>query len=300
MLRFSLRAVRWLLKKTDILITRQRFGNPYFAPPEDGPEIERWRAFLSRLDAPGKGGEAYRDLHLDRLARTLSLVPAPGATGRALELGCYMQITPALALALGYREVRGAYLGPAGQTDSKAATMGGQEVFRCEIDLFDAERDPFPYQDGAFDCVLACEILEHLRTDPMHMLTEIRRVLAEGGALVLTTPNCASLNSVTRALHGYENPQVFACYPHPERSPGEVPHVREYTPSEARRALEAAGFRVEMLETDRIGGYREGTWTLDLLERHGFDTTLRGEQIYCRAIKDSALPVTRYPAFLYK
>src|SRR6266540_1561740 len=38
-------------------------------------------------------------------------------------------------------------------------------------------------EDGRFQTVLACEIIEHLVLDPMHMLLEIRRVLRSGGTL---------------------------------------------------------------------------------------------------------------------
>jgi len=300
MLLFLLGKLRRLLQAVDVWITRRAFAHPYFCPPANDRRREEWKTFFRQLDAGHAGGRTYLELHLERLVSTMMIVPPPGQTGRALELGCYMQMTPALALQLGYREVRGAYLGPAGKTENKIATIRGREVFRCDVDLFDAERDRFPYPDNHFDCVLACEIIEHLARDPMHMLVEIRRVLIDGGALVLTTPNCASLGSVTRALHGYQSPQIFACYPHPDKAAGDGPHIREYTPFELNQTLTAAGFRTEVLFTDRIGARGEGTWTLDLLQRHGFDTRLRGEQIYCRARKDARLPVDRFPDFLYE
>ncbi len=65
------------------------------------------------------------------------------------------------------------------------------EKFECDIDLFDAERDPFPYPDGYFSTILCCELIEHLPNDPMHMMMEINRILKTGGHLVLTTPNIA-------------------------------------------------------------------------------------------------------------
>ncbi len=293
----ALGKVRRALQAVDILITRRRNRQPYFVPPPPDAERDAWQAYLQRLHGD-PGDSEYREAHRERLARTMTLVPAPRSTSRALELGCYMHITPALHFRLGYREVRGAYLGPSGHTQTKTVVADGQE-FRCPVDLFDAERDLFPYPDNWFDCVLACEIIEHLRRDPMHLLLEARRVLAAGGTLIVTTPNCASLSSVVRVLHGDANPQIFACYPDPRKSTGDNPHVREYAPAELARLLGAAGFRVEKLFTDRIGGYEEGTWAHDLLERNGFDTRLRGEQIYCRAIADAALPVERYPSFLY-
>ena len=288
--------LRRLLQAADVAITRRAEPCPYFRPPEED-ELAEWLEFFDSLPS---GDAAYRETHRERLARTMALVPPAPAGGRALELGCYMQMAPALALRLGYSEVRGAYYGPAGRHEWKEVRLPSGEKFRCRIDLFDAERDRFPYPDRWFHCVLACEILEHLREDPMHMLVEIRRVLAEGGALVLTTPNCASLSSVVRVLLGRQNPQIYSCYPHPAGHSGENPHVREYTPYELVRLLEAAGFSVERLFTGRIGGHEEGTWAWQLLRDHGFDSELRGEQIYCLARPRPGAQIDRYPRFLYE
>ncbi len=294
----TLGKVRRALQAVDVFLTRRNYRTPYFTPPEPDAAWRRWEAFFRSLDLD-PAGAAYVRTHLQRLVQTLAIVPRPQGPSRVLELGCYMQITPALALEIGYAEVRGGYYGPLGRTERKTAMVNGNS-FECQVDLFDAERDPFPYPDGHFQCVLACEIIEHLKLDPMHMLLEIRRILAPGGALVLTTPNCASLGSVIRLLHGFQSPQIFSCYPHPEKSGGDSPHVREYTPFELRRLLESAGFETGLLFTDRIDGYEEGTWAYELLKRNGFDTEMRGEQIYCRARRSEAGPVERYPRFLYE
>jgi 2-polyprenyl-3-methyl-5-hydroxy-6-metoxy-1,4-benzoquinol methylase len=121
-----------------------------------------------------------------------------------------------------------------GESDIRVANIDGVQRFRCRIEKFDAETDRYPCEDGRFDTVLACEIIEHLQRDPMHLLLESRRVLVEGGALLLTTPNCASLASVARALKG-ENPQVFAQYSNPLRGEQRGAHVREYTPWEIEK-----------------------------------------------------------------
>src|SRR5882757_4592831 len=150
---------------------------------------------------PDDDSRAYLAKHIPRLARTLALVPPPGLSGRVLELGCYMQITPLLRRLCNYKEVRGAYYGPAGRTDRKTAQFPDGE-FSCLVDHFDAERDPFPYEGGYFDLVIAGEILEHMIYDPMHLLLESRRVLREGGTLLITTPNVASITSVAKVLDG--------------------------------------------------------------------------------------------------
>lgn len=282
-------------------------------PPE--PRLEREiEAFLRSIDAPDEGIRSYLDIHMARLVRTLSVTPPPGATGRVLELGAYMQMTPALQCVLGYREVRGAYYRPVAQgawnrfarrfqktSDRKSVSVGGKKVFECQVDLFDAEKDPFPYPGASFDTVLACEIFEHFLHDPMHMLVECRRILVDGGALVLTTPNVASYTAVARVLESSANPQLYSKYPNPtgEYAELEVGHMREYTPGELREALEAAGFSIDCLFTEIAPGYQSHTWVESFLKKNGYPTELRGEQMYAIARKRAGAPVTRYPGFLY-
>jgi predicted SAM-dependent methyltransferase len=258
-----------------------------------------FETFLRSLDLP-EDGLMYLEESMSRLVQTLMLVPPGTKSDAILELGAYMQMTPALACLLDYGEVRGAYFGPIGQTDSKVSTIDGREIFRCDVDLFDVERDRFPYEDGRFRTVLACEIIEHLVLDPMQMLLEIRRVLRPGGTLVLTTPNVTSLTSVSRILTQSGNPQVYSQYPNPEGEgrESESPHVREYAPQELREAVESAGFEIISLVTARAGSF-DGEEIEVLLKANGFPGDLRGEQMYCTAIAEPDRPVTRYPSFLY-
>ncbi|MDP9341851.1 MAG: class I SAM-dependent methyltransferase [Actinomycetota bacterium] len=265
-------------------------------PPSRAQEFE---AFLRSLDLP-ENGLTYLEESMARLVQTLMRVPPGTKSDKVLELGAYMQMTPALGRLLEYGEVRGAYFGPLGQTDSKISTIDGRAIFRCEVDLFDVERDRFPYDDGRFQTVLACEIIEHLVLDPMHMLLEIRRVLRPGGTLVLTTPNVTSFTSVSRVLTQSGNPQVYSQYPNPggEGRESETPHVREYAPGELREAVESAGFEVISLVTARVGSF-DAQDVEALLRANGFPGELRGEQMYCIALARPDRPVTRYPSFLY-
>ncbi len=268
------------------------------------PSRERYDeivAFVRSIDQPGPDQRQYLENHISRIGRTLTLVPPPTKSKRVLEMGAYMHMTPALQCVLGYTEVRGAYFGPLGKTDEKSVTVGGREVFHCFVDLFDAEKDRYPYHDSRFETVLACEIFEHMLHDPMHMLIEMHRVLEEDGTLVLTTPNVASFTAVARVLEQSGNPQLYSKYPYPmgEFSETEVPHVREYTPPELREAVESAGFEVERLFTEVIAGYNTDLWVKDFLERNNYSAALRGEQLYCIARKRSGRKVVRYPHFLY-
>ena len=263
--------------------------------------LDEIKAFVRSLDYPTPGSRSYMEIHLDRIARTLTMVPPPGRKSAVLELGAYMHMTPALQCVLGYNHVRGAYFGPLGRSDQKTCSRGGTEIFHCQVDLFDAELDRYPYPDETFDTVLACEIFEHLLHDPIGMLLECRRVLVEGGALVLSTPNAASFTAVARMLLETDNPQIYSKYPNPqgELHETEIPHVREYTPQELREAVTSAGFEIQYLFTEPIASHNCHLWALSFLEHDHFPSALRGGQLYCVARKRSQAPITRYPAFLY-
>lgn len=292
----ALRIARKLLKTVDVAIESRRVGVAVIAAPTNGrtTDIEH---FLSRIQHDSSGAKAYFDQHTARLARTLSFVPTARSGEAALELGSYLHMAAALEHVLGYSPVKAAYYAAESGADRKSLEIAGLPPFVREVDLFDVEKHTFPYRDGEFRLVLCCELIEHLLHDPMHMLVECNRVLGDGGLLVVTTPNVVSFTSVACVLHGWRNPQSYAVYP----SPGSMdsPHVREYTPSELSRAIQASGFEIELLFTERIASADEGAWVRDLLQEKGFDTSLRGEQMYCLARKRSGLPIERYPAFLY-
>jgi len=242
----------------------------------------------------------YLETHSTRLTRTLEITPPGGPGDCILEMGAYLQITPALGTKLGYGNVRGCYYGPAGRVDRRSVISEEGERFECEIDLFNAEKDPFPYSDGCFSTVLCCELIEHLFHDPMHLMSEVNRVLKSGGHLVLTTPNLASLRAVSAILQGY-HPGFFHSYIRPAaEGQTDARHNREYTPLEIHRLLENSGFELVRLETGpfRDEATPEYAWVRHLLERYAFDTSLRGEGIYAVGRKTGAVR-ERYPSWLY-
>ena len=250
--------------------------------------------------AVGRPGREYFETHQSRLEKTLEITPTGGPCDRVLEMGAYLQITPALRTRLGYGEVRGCYYGPAGRVDRRTVTSNEGESFDCYIDHFDAERDRFPYPDGHYATVLCCELIEHLAADPMHMMAEINRILKPGGHIVLTTPNAAGLRAISAILQGY-HPGFFTAYIRPsEHEETEARHNREYAPREVRSLLESAGFEVIRLETGefREEPHPEFEWVRHLLELYKLDQELRGDGIF--AVGRKAGPVKeRYPAWLY-
>ena len=276
---------------------------PLQAPtPSPEPEPVAVEPDYIRSWAPDSAAASYIDTHITRLEKTLAITP-PGAPGdRILEMGAYLHITPALSERLGYSEVRGCYYGPAGKVDHRSAVSTEGSEFQCDVDLFDAEKDCFPYADGYFSTVLCCELIEHLTGDPMHMMAEINRILKPGGHLVLTTPNIGSLRAIAAILEGY-HPGFFPAYIRPpaEGEEPEARHNREYTPREILRLFRDSGFEVTLLETGPFldEPKPEQEWVKNLLARYQMPADLRGDGIYAVGKKTGPIQ-ERYPDWLYQ
>jgi SAM-dependent methyltransferase len=186
-----------------------------------------------------------------------------------------------------------------GKTDEKNIRSASGKTFHCYVDLFNAEKDRYPYSDSHFATVICCELFEHLSEDPMYLLSEVNRILRTGGHLVLSTPNIASVRSVAAVLRG-NHPGLYQQFMRPREGGVDPRHAREYTPQELKLAFEAAGFEVERLETGPYGekepaGYE---WAEQLLRERKLATDLRGDTVHVVGRKTG--PVReRFPAWLY-
>ena len=245
--------------------------------------------------------KAYAEQHQSRFVRTLEITPPGDKSKSILEMGSYMQITPALKYKLGYGYVRGCYYGKPGIIDHKSIESDLGEKFECAIDHFDAEKDVYPYADESFDTVLCCELLEHLHDDPMFMMCEINRILKPGGHVLVTTPNIGSLRALSAILQGY-HPGFFPAYIHPRSEGAEAAprHNREYMPMELQLLYDDSGFETTSVETGEFldEPHPEFGWIEHLLDRYQLPKTLRGDGIYALGKKVSP-PKQRYPEWLY-
>lgn len=114
----------------------------------------------------------------------------------------------------------------------------GLSVIPCDI-----ERQPLPFADSSQHCIVFNEVLEHLRIDPLFTLSEINRVLADDGVLMLTTPNLYAAQQIARFLTGRGFGDPLAEFMK-LRSLGHMGHVREYSHREVRRFMSYSGFAV--------------------------------------------------------
>jgi SAM-dependent methyltransferase len=257
-------------------------------------EQEMVNYILSFISDPGD--RAYTMQRMRRFIGALQRIPPPqSSSDRLLELGSLMRLAPAIKKFCGYQEVCGADFR---ESDEKlvyetVAQKNGADAHTFELRNFNVERDPFPWPDNHFRVALCCEILEHLQSDPMHMLWELNRILAPDGFLLLTTPNIVSARSIEGLLVGCA-PYLLSHY---NRKTPIDQHNREYVPYEVGVALAAAGFTVVELETEDVW-LRSNPAIIELLKEVNLPTENRGDNIFALARKTGA-PVERYPKELY-
>jgi 2-polyprenyl-3-methyl-5-hydroxy-6-metoxy-1,4-benzoquinol methylase len=108
--------------------------------------------------------------------------------GRLLDVGCSIGLFLNLAEERGWRGE--------GIEFSDRARMHAQEQFG--LNVIDTPLEEVGYDAGSFDVVTLNSVIEHVNM-PRRMLSEIRRILAPGGALYVITPNVDSL--ACRVLH---------------------------------------------------------------------------------------------------
>lgn len=271
-----------------------------------GWSAEELRDLLSSVqvvDGPALELHNYANSDFRRFVYTLSLVPDTPAM-RVLELGGNPYFTTTLLRK--FRDARVEVSNFFGSPEDAGARSGVQDVIvhktgeliPIRFKEFNIERDRFPYADDSFDAVLCCEIIEHLLLDPVHALTEIRRVLAPGGALVLTTPNVARLENVCKLVEGVNIYDPYSGYGPYGR------HNREYTKHDLHRLLTVNGFTIEELftadvHTDYALASRARV-NVEPLVRHREEDL--GQYIFCRSrIGAEAKGVApARPAWLYR
>jgi SAM-dependent methyltransferase len=172
----------------------------------DEPELE---ATGERLIPEAAVGELVLAEHLARYRLATRL-----ARGRrVLDAACGEGYGTAMLAAAGASAAVGVDIDPA--TVRHAAAGHG-------IDARVADVAALPFDDGSFDLVVSFETIEHV-LEPHNVLDELRRVLAPGGLLLISTPNARE----------YKVENEF--------------HVRELDPDEFVAALQARFAAVRVL-----------------------------------------------------
>lgn len=170
----------------------------------------------------------------------------PGRRGRILEIGSWYGLTSIALSRLGF-DVTAADLGDYIRHPVLRKKFEREGIRSAECDLV---RGPLPLDAGRFDAVVFCEVLEHLNSNPLPVLLEIRRVLKPRGLLYLSTPNLARWDNRLKLMEGRSiHPPIrdYAAQLDPADCMKAGLHWREYTADEIRQLLRATGFGVRRL-----------------------------------------------------
>jgi SAM-dependent methyltransferase len=250
-------------------------------------------------DAPIEELKAYVQSDFKRFVYTLGLVPERSNLA-LLELGANPYFTTALLSKFRNADLHLAnfFDHPEPEGSQRVTIHKTNETFTYRYKQFNIEKDSFPYEDDTFDVVLFCEIIEHLLSDPVHALVEIKRVLKPGGILVLTTPNVVRLDNVRKIIGGENVYDPYSGYGPYGR------HNREYTQEDLFSLLSANGFSVSTMFTADVNpDHTSSSVPLDKIRplvRHR--PTDLGQYIFCQSSINQAskqLPPVR-PDWLYR
>ena len=222
--------------------------------------------------------------------------------GRCLELGANPYFTTALLQHYTQLDLTLAnYFGPHFRSEaSQEITLtnpgtGQRESQQITFAHFNIEEERFPFADAAFDIVLLCEVIEHLQSDPVSVLREIKRILRSGGHLILTTPNVSRLENVARMLAGVNIYDPYSGYGPYGR------HNREYNKHDLAQLLDFCGFDIEVLfsadvHANRADDFYPAQRLIDLVRSREYDL---GQYLFVRARNSESTKKGR-PAWLYR
>jgi SAM-dependent methyltransferase len=133
----------------------------------------------------------------------------------------------------------------AGGSFTHVAELEGKRV-EFPFAHFNIEQGAFPYEDGRFDCVLFCEILEHLLMSPDRAVAEMARIVKPGGFLIISTPNATRLTNLYFLLLGKNIWDGYSANGPYGR------HNREYTLAEVRDLMDRHGFEPSQWEVRNL------------------------------------------------
>jgi len=217
----------WLanpLSAADLASAYARYYTHDAAPPG---AFERWFARrIARISAQRGDRFAlwpflFREAE-NRVLECGGVRPDPGGT--VLDLGCGAGERLDALRAIGW----GAAIGVDPDPVAVARGMAAGRALRT------GQAEAVPLDDGSVDCVMMHHVVEHL-ADLAPALAEVRRVLREGGTLVITTPNPAAAGRARWGAwwRGYEAPR----------------HLRLYPMAALCRVLAQGGFEVQRART---------------------------------------------------
>jgi len=280
---------------------------------DDLPELTKERAaaaadisfdeLLRRYEIDALGHESYYKTHWPRYRASLNVMARSGfRPKRVLELGTSKPYVFTALMRENFPNaqfcvVQGNPAGVGWRDKVKGRRQGVADI-DLSVHGLNLETDRLPFEDGEFDLVVAMEILEHFAIDPGFVFREANRVLRDGGAFLVTTPNLVSLQAIGRALNGV-SPYSFGVYAPAKGAYGR--NNREYTPHEVESLGRYGGFETLLVQTEDIYRQDEAPPSLvNYMSRESFPLGSRGQNIFYIGRKSANAPPAPYPDSLFE
>jgi methionine biosynthesis protein MetW len=167
----------------------------------------------------------------------------PEGRRRILDLGCSSGALGAALKARDGCEVVGV------ERDREYAAAAAGRLDRVVVADLD---EPLPGGLGTFDCLIAADVLEHLR-DPWTVLSQAVQLVEPGGYVVVSLPNIRHWSALwTIARHG--------TFPRASQGIFDATHLRWFTLADAIALLDQAGVEYQAVHRQlRLGRHYHAT-----------------------------------------
>jgi len=186
------------------------------------------RPWETHLDVEGQSADHYLDYVNEALLEAIESPPS-----RVLDLGCS---TGALGERLKQRFPDAKVTGvEAGRAAAERARGRLDDVINARIE--DLDFSAAPLGPGAFDVIVAGDVLEHL-VNPWKALQQIRTAIAPGGRMIASIPNVRNLQVCLDLL-------LRGRWTYDERGLLDVTHLRFFAFENIRALFEDTGYVVE-------------------------------------------------------
>jgi len=222
----------------------------------------------------------YFDLHKQRFQRSVSRLLEllmPGST--VLDVGSHYLHQAALLqfVGAGFRII-GADVGVFTDLDLVRARARQLSITNATISDLGAGQLGVELNPDSVDCVVFCEIIEHITFNPMTFWRAIYDLLKPGGFVYITTPNSLRLANLLKTLFratslsgvGLPVQEIFrhVTYGH---------HWKEYSAAEMRAYFSALSpdFSIKVTTYPWPDGHKPEGQELKQIAKHAFASTIR-------------------------